>query len=351
MNQSKKCEKTNEIISQLSYKRAQELYGERLPDIVQTRLDQELTSITKNDFSDLYLLSYNLVKRANEDGEPVYTHGLVGASLVANMLGITEINPLPPHWRCPKCHYSEFITDGSCEVGLYLQDNNCPKCGEPLIKDGHNIPSVVLLGRDGNKFPDIKIEVSERYHPVILNNYGMTLLKKLEKLTNVSYRQIPLDDSKTLSGFQYGGEFDDSDVSKDVFKLFKPKKFADIVKLFGFCHGAGVWKDNMELLIRDGKCGLDDAISVREDILAYLEQKGVDQELAVKVMESVRKGKGIKKEVAELLKSKGVPEWFIESCNKIRYLCSRAHALSSAMMAYRLAYYKVHYPEAYRLVN
>ena len=468
----------DEEIRATSYARAKKMYGENLPKIVEDRLEQELKPIIAHGFSPLYLIAQRLVKKSNSDGYLVGSRGSVGSSFIATMIGITEVNPLPPHYRCPHCQYSHFITDGSYGCGYDLPDKTCPVCGTPLIKDGHDIPFAVFLGFDGDKVPDIDLNFSGTYQPVahkyteilfgkdnvykagsiqtvadktafgyvkkyyeekglrkhisyidklahgcmgvksttgqhpagimvvprnmdvhfftpiqhpandvtsdtitthfdyhsissrlvkldILGHDDPTVIRMLQDLTHRDPKTIPLDDPATMSIFHGTGALgvtpDELGATSGTFGIpefrtpftrqmiddTQPTVFSDLVRISGFSHGTDVWLGNAQDLIRGGTCTIKNAISARDDIMMYLIHSGIEPLLSFKTMEKVRKGRGIAPEVEQKLRDGGIPDWFIESCQKIKYLFPRAHATAYVMMAYRIAFCKVHYPLAY----
>ena len=477
-------ENSDETLRNICYNRAHELYGEDLPEIVVERLERELNSIISNGFAVMYIIAQKLVWKSNEDGYLVGSRGSVGSSMVATMSGITEVNPLSPHYYCPKCHYSDFDSEEvkkySGMSGCDMPDKECPVCGTMLKKDGHDIPFETFLGFKGDKEPDIDLNFSGEYqshahdytevifgkgqtfragtigtladktaygyvknyyeergdrkrnceinrivqgcvgvrrttgqhpggivvlpigeeihsftpvqHPAndmttttvtthfdyhsidhnllkldILGHDDPTMIRMLQDLTGLDpVKDIPLDCKEVMSLFQstealgitpddIGGcplgalgvpEFG-TDFAMQMLLDAKPKYFSDLVRIAGLAHGTDVWLGNAKDLILSGQATIQTAICCRDDIMVYLIQKGMEEGLSFTIMESVRKGKGLKPEWIEAMLAHDVPQWYIDSCLKIKYMFPKAHAAAYVMMAWRIAYCKVFYPLAY----
>ncbi len=191
-----------------------------------------------------------------------------------------------------------------------------------------------------------------------------TVIRMLEDITGLNARTIPLDDKETLSLFtsnkalklsgdigtnlgSYGVPEFGTKFVRQMLSDTQPKTFSELVRISGLSHGEDVWLNNAQTLILDGICDLSHSICARDDIMIYLISMGVDPQHSFKIMESVRKGKGLKPEDEEAMRAQNVPDWYIDSCKKIKYMFPKAHAVAYVMMAFRIAYFKVHYPKAF----
>lgn len=465
-------------LKNITYERAHAIYGDPLPQIVHNRLDRELESIIKHGFAVLYIIAQKLVWKSNEDGYLVGSRGSVGSSFAATMAGITEVNPLPPHYVCPQCHHSKFIEDGSYESGIDMPDQNCPSCGCRMDKDGHNIPFEVFLGFDGDKEPDIDLNFAGEYQPIchktteeifgqdkvfragtigtIAENtaYGYikkyveekniqmhpaeikrltrgivgtkrttgqhpgglmvvpydknihdfspinypaddaksstitthfnykaisgrilkldllghdvpSIIRMISDLTAIDPLRIPLDDPRTMSLFvnsdalqlvhekekfsvgtlgipEFGTHF-----VRQMLLDTKPTTFSELVRISGLSHGTDVWLNNAQDLVRNQVAKLKDVICTRDDIMTYLILKGLENKKAFKIMETVRKGKLLDEDTISYMNQFKLPEWYIDSCQKIQYMFPKAHAVAYVLMSYRIAYFKVYHPAAF----
>ena len=476
-------ENSDENLRNICYEKAHELYGENLPTIVSERLERELNSIISNGFAVMYIIAQKLVWKSVADGYLVGSRGSVGSSFAAYMAGITEVNSLPAHYLCPNCKYvdfdSDYVKSFSGRSGCDMEDRLCPVCGQPLSKEGHDIPFETFLGFKGNKEPDIDLNFSGEYqskahsytevifgygqtfragtvggladktaygyamhycedhgmykrsceiermskgcvgvrrtsgqhpggivvlpmgmeiytftpvqHPAndmttntvtthfdyhsidhnllkldILGHDDPTMIRMLEDITGVDATKIRLDDPDVLSLFHgldalgispedIGGtelgslgvpEFG-TDFAMQMLKDTHPTAFSDLARIAGLSHGTDVWLGNAQKLIMDGTATISTAICTRDDIMIYLINKGMESELSFKIMESVRKGKGLTPEWEAAMKEHDVPDWYIWSCKKIKYMFPKAHAVAYVMMGFRIAWFKIHEPLAF----
>ncbi|VEU75689.1 DNA polymerase III polC-type [Mycoplasmopsis maculosa] len=461
------------------YKTAHEIYGENLPPLIKDRIEAEINPIINYGFSVIYWITHKLVKMSVDQGYVVGSRGSVGSSFVATLSGISQVNPLPPHYICKKCKFFELVENPEVRNGYDLDDKECNNCGELVKGEGHNIPFETFLGFKADKVPDIDLNFSGEFqgkiHDEIKNIFGEnhtfragtiqtvaektgygyaknymeevnkdfsdsfalfigtklekikrttgqhpggviiipkefevydftpvnypandtesswftthfdyhaihdnvlkfdmlghdnpTIIRKLQEYTGVSVDDIPHKDEKVIESFiniealsikkeqvqneptgalgipEFGTNF-----VRQMLVQAKPKSFADLVSVSGLSHGENVWLENAQDLILKQGLKIDDVISCREDIMYMLINKGVENSLAFKIMEKIRKGKGLTDEEIDLLKNHNVPEWQIKSMNKIVYLFPKAHAVAYVLMAWWISWFKVYYPLAF----
>jgi len=467
-----------EQLEEVCYKTAKEMYGDPLPELVAQRLEKELKAIIGNGYAALYWTARQLVHKSNEDGYMVGSRGSVGSSFVATMSGITEVNPLPPHYICRKCHWHQFFTGQEVGAGIDLPRKECPECGAELHRDGFDIPFEVFMGFNGDKVPDIDLNFSGEYQATIqkyteelfgadyvfragtigtlaeksaygfVKNYleetkqvkrkaeinrmlkklvgvkrttgqhpggmivvpqdmeiydftpiqypandpksgivtthfefsyihdslvkldnlghkGPTMMRLFEEFGGIKVDAIPMDDPATMavfSGLESLGVTEEqigtsigtlglpefgTDFTRQVLEDIRPTTFADLVAIMGLTHGTDVWLNNAQDLIRDKVTDFKNVIACRDDIMTYLMHQGLAASDAFRIMERVRKGQGLTEVDITLMKQHQVPDWYIESCFKIKYMFPKAHAVAYAVTAYRAAYFKVHKPAAF----
>ncbi|NLL46787.1 MAG: PolC-type DNA polymerase III [Clostridiales bacterium] len=472
-------ENSAEDLKKLVYDRMHSLYGENPPELITKRINTELGDILESKYDVIYMSAQKLVTNSLEAGYLVGSRGSVGSSIVAYMSGITEVNSLPAHYRCPSCRHSDFESGKDYGCGADMPDKNCPLCGTLYEKDGFDIPFETFLGFGGAKVPDIDLNFSGEYqakahkyteelfgsdhvfragtigtlasktaygyvkkyleersltvtkaeenrltqgcvgvkrttgqHPgglviipqdmdvtdfcpvqrpadsedtdIITTHFEYhamednllkldelghddpTMIKMLEDMTGVDARKIRLDDPETMLIFKspkpLGLPDDDPIIGKtgtigipefgtgftrQMLVDVQPEAFDTLVRLSGFSHGTDVWLGNAKDLILNNVTTIDKTIGCRDDIMLYLVSMGMDELRAFKIMESVRKGRGLTEEWEQEMLTLGVPEWYIGSCKKIKYLFPKAHAVAYVMMAFRIAWFKVHRPIAY----
>ena len=466
------------------YKKFREIYGDNPPKDFADRLDMELNIIIDNGYSVMYISAKRIIDESINAGYLVGSRGSVGSSFAANMAGISEINPLPPHYICPHCKHVEYNTEETNKyynaTAFDMPDKICPVCGKEMNKDGVNIPFETFLGVPGGekKEPDIDLNFATEYqsiahdytrklfgedhvfksgtistykdknafgyvkkycegnniilrtaekfrlangivrvkkttgqHPggmiVVPNDEeiytfvpvqypgndaekGLTthfdyhkidknllkldmlghdtpsILKRLYDLTNVNPLDVKFYDNKVMELFKstksiglepkdIGGlklgtlsvpEFGTTNAMKTLL-VAKPQTIADLIRISGLSHGENVWQGNAEEIVKNNIAKLEDCVCCRDDIMLYLSNKGMDKSLAFNISEKVRKGKGLTEEFEKAMQDLRVPDWYIDSCKKIKYMFPKAHAAAYVITALRIAYYKIYFPAEY----
>lgn len=471
-----KIEGADEKLRTSCYEKAKSIYGDPIPSAIEKRLNNELDSIIGNGYAVMYLAAKLVVDKSMNDGYLVGSRGSVGSSFAATMAGITEVNPLEPHYICPNCKKFAWCDEpDKYDTGFDMPDRKCPVCGAMMNKDGFNIPFATFLGFKGDKEPDIDLNFAGEYQATIhkyvgeifgeenvfkagtvarikaktaygyvkkyvdennlnlsrhdidylstrcegvkrttgqhpggiivlpkdkeiyefcpiqkpankrdsdvitthfdyhkidenllkldlLGHDGPQLLRHLQDMTGVSPMDIRLDDPQTMSIFtsidelnikypdyrfthgtyaipEFGTHF-----TRQMLDDINPKSISDLIKMSGFSHGTAVWTGNAQDLIRKKVATVNEVISCRDDIMHYLMNIGIENSEAFKIMEIVRKNKPLSDEHIDLMKSHGVPDWYIQSCKTLTYLFPRAHATAYVMTSLRMAWFKVHHP-------
>ncbi len=459
--------------------RLRETYGDDPDPAIIERFEKELNSIIDNGYAVMYVSAQMLVQKSLSDGYLVGSRGSVGSSFAATMAGITEVNPLDPHYLCPNCKHMEWGDKNTYDCGIDMPPKKCPVCGADMKRDGFTIPFATFLGFNGDKEPDIDLNFAGEYQPVahryvgeifgeknvfkagtvgtvadktafgyvmkffeergipvnkyeadrltshctgvkrttgqhpggivicpddheifefcpiqhpandassgvitthfdyhkidtnllkldILGHDVPSMIRQLQDMTGVDPLKVDLTDRKVLSIFNGIEALDIKDKEykfkhgsyaipefgtpfvRQMLDDTQPDKFADLVRISGFSHGTDVWLNNAQEYIRTKQATMREVISTRDDIMNYLILKGVENGHAFKIMEIVRKGKkDLSEEQVAEMKEHGVPDWYIDSCNKIKYMFPRAHAVAYTMMSFRMAWYKVYYPQEF----
>lgn len=473
-----KIEGSEETLRKSCLAKAHKIYGNPLPEKIAERLNKELDSIISNGYAVMYVAAQMLVKKSMEDGYLVGSRGSVGSSFAATMAGITEVNPLDPHYICPNCKHLEWGDMTKYDCGIDMPERECSDCGTMMNRDGFTIPFATFLGFDGDKEPDIDLNFAGEYqaiahkyvgeifgeenvykagtvgtiadktaygyvkkffeetqwaankyeidrltrcctgvrkttgqhpggiiivpegheiyefcpvqHPAndsstgiitthfdyhkidenllkldILGHTIPSMIRHLYDMTGVDPTQIPLTDPKVMKIFlgteplnikdklydckhgTYGIPEFGTKFVREMLDDTRPDKFADLVRISGFSHGTDVWLNNAKDYIKSGVATMREVISTRDDIMNYLILKKIDNKKAFEIMEKVRKNKDLTEDDLKTMYDHGVPQWYVDSCIKIKYMFPRAHAVAYVMMSMRMAWYKVYYPKEF----
>lgn len=411
-------EGAEEELKHICENRFKALYSEEPPQIARKRLNDELSIILKSRYATLFMIAKQMVEKSESLGYHVGARGCVGASFVAYLLGITDIDPLEydiPYeiflgycgdrepdialnispkvkrdilalaeelfdanrvfaagtngtlsYKTAYAYANQYFDKRGISVSKECMEATLDKCVGILRNTKQHPGGIMVVPQEYDVYDFTPIQHPTGCSDVVITHFNFTDLyntilkidileydlltqyKLLEELTGVKVADIPLDDPKVLELFTTGNtlglpEFGTPFVI-DILKQTQPKSFDDLLKISGVTHGTNTWNGNAEELIQNQVCTLSDVVALREDIMLYLVKRGIDRKTAFGIMESVRKGKGFTAEQEQTMKDFGVPEWYIESCKKIKYLFPKAHAAAYVMSAVRLAWFKLYYP-------
>lgn len=374
--QDNDIQKSDDYLYTETLKKASLFYGATLPQIVAKRLENELNYIINNGFSSNYMIAHLITKYVNDNGLYTCSRGSVGASFVAFLLGITNVNPLPPHYYCPNCKHTEFVLDNSVYSCYDLPEKECPICRSKLSVDGNNIPYEFFMGVKGDELAQIKLNVPLSFEDNVLQYIGdarktdilgfvpLEILSLIQKYTKTSIKDIDFTDSKiyqlftgsyviginsdkpaTLGIPEFGIKF-----VCDIIQQTKPKNFGDLVRISGLSHGKNIWLENAEILLASGICNFRDLPTSSEDVYKYLTSCGIERAMAFRIAEAVRKGVfkrnslNKEQEIIEEFDLYNIPEWYIELLCKVSDMLPKAHSVEYAKLAFIFAWYKIYYP-------
>lgn len=428
----------NESLAKHCWRKGKSLYGNPLPNIVAERLKKELKAIARAHHSSDYLIGCMIVGESLSEGFPVSSRGLIGSSFVAFLCGITAVNPLPPHYYCPKCQL--FVLANTYYIrqhllGYDLPSKRCPKCGMSLKTDGAGIMPEIMMGGRMDRDPNISVNLAQEVRPKIVESLkrafgqknvfragvktvlsdgsiyrtvhpggffilpegarildltpirppspddeirawiteddyrnlynkiqmyslfsypSVSILHQLEENTGIASSEITINDEEIVRLFLKKGfsflpghhrDWKEAAINEDL--LTNRPAFTDLCRATALMHGTRTWEHNGEILLKQGR-SLHELIAYRDDIMDDLLEKGVKPQRCFEIMDYVRRGIGLTRQMEYDMREFGFPEWYIGSCNTIGYVFPKSHILELMLFYWKLAYYRVYYPFEYK---
>lgn len=335
--------------------KAYAIYGKPLPQEIQERLNIEVNSIIENRLDILYIITSKLVEKSRQYGYLTGYRGCLGSSLVAYLLGITECNPLPKKYGGFNIPFETFagvgfnkFLDINLNIATDIYKKIC-KYLDQLLKEYQictNYDGIkVINGIYSFKRDIAKITGEQIGNIVLLSDDKQVYLKKLYDLTNINPESINLNNI-CISDFTITNKmcFDtEAEIIKKIIQKTQAHTFDDLIRVINLVYGSGTWQNNAETIINNGEADLSQVITSRDDIMLYLIEKGIDRITAYNIMENVRKGKGLTEDMSNIMIKHDIPNWYICSCNKIKYLFPKAHAISYMLCFFRLSWYETNY--------